>query len=166
MTGRPHARRLRTLALLALGPAPDHRDDLVLPEAWGGRVNVGLDVLPRSAIRQLRATPQRFDVEPEPDPLFDLRRRLHGVLIGGRATLSAALLPTLERECARLRARLFPTGADALRHLIGTALQAGRALDGRRLNPDTDGLAQAWLTAAAFERAATEALVRASWAPP
>jgi hypothetical protein len=163
VVGRVDPRRPHTFALIACGPAPEHEDALVFPETWGATCNLGLDSLPRSAVRDLHANAPRFEAAPEPDPFLALRRRLHALAVGGRAALSPSAAPTVAREAAQLRRRLCASGADALERVSAAALDVGRAIDGRRLHADADTLAEAWLAACLWERTAREALIRDGW---
>jgi hypothetical protein len=156
LTDRP-----RTAALLAVGGAEP--DAVRLPGAWAGRCNLGLDRLARSLLPSAEHEPVRVRLDDRPDPLVALRRRILRLAIGGRATLPPSTLAAVEREAALLERRMMPRGAATLRALAAAACAAERDASGARRTGDSGALAEAWLAAFRYERAAARVLWLASW---
>jgi hypothetical protein len=179
LVGRLRLEQPRTLALLAVGPAPEgepqlpERDPnrrLELPAPWRGRCNLGLDALQATHFRPGLAAPRELAAgslgAPVPDPLAGLRRRLHRIALGGRATLPPEAGAELEREARRLGEAMLPTAAALLRALQRGAVACERTLAGRRREGDPAELARAYLAAGAFERACSRALQERAWLDP
>ena len=135
----------RTVQLLAVGGT-----SLMLPEEWCGRANLGLDVVRASYLTPTHgaAVMAPRDREAVVDPLDALERRLQQVLLGGRATLSAAAWSGCVLDESALIAAQLPTAAELLRRLRGTS---------------ADGLAEAWLAARLYLAAARAHLQRDAW---
>ncbi len=173
LLARVRANRPRTVALLAASsPA------LQLPADWAGRVNLGLDRLTRSHFRTSSPgrQPGTEDAAAAPAtplsqldfteaPLEALRRVALRLVIGGRATLSAAAAHTLEVEAARLRRAELPTAAAQIERLAAAGTATRRTLSGERATPPPDQLARAWTATMLYLRAAGNSLLRAAWLP-
>jgi hypothetical protein len=98
-------------------------------------------------------------------PVHDLalhlvRRHAERVVAGGRAV--QALAAPDER---RLRAARLDTGAGLLRALTTAAQARPRDAFGRPVGDGAAGFADAWLSVAVYEQAASWALNEASWCP-
>jgi hypothetical protein len=119
--------------------------------------------LVRSHLSSAEAEPVRVRLDDATDPLDALRRRLARLALGGRTTIPPESLATVEREAALVERRMMPGGAEALRSCARAACAAERAATGARRGADATALAEAWLDASAYERAATRALRRAMW---
>ena len=92
-----------------------------------------------------------LDAPPVLDPLAPVRRRLERLVLGGRGTLGAAALRSVEHERAALEKRQLGTASTVLHDLAGAALDRTR------------DLALAWLVTSTYERTATRELRRAAW---
>lgn len=174
LVGRLSLEQPRTLALLAIGPAPelegaDRARSLELPAAWRGRCNLGLDALQASHFRPGLSAARELDAPPAgalPDPLAGLRRRIQRVALGGRATLPPEASAELEREARRLGEAMLPTAAALLRALHRGSVACARTLTGTRRDGDPELLARAYLAAGLFERAASRTLQEQAWLGP
>lgn len=140
--------RPRTLAAIALAAGGDA---LALPEAFGGRVNLGLDVLTRAHL----VAPQRFSadvpVDASADPLVTLRRRLVALALGGVRSLPPEAQGRVEAERSQLTTLLMPGAASCLAACHGASARAA------------PHLGDAFLLATTYERAATLHLQRATF---
>jgi hypothetical protein len=145
--GRLNVARPRGVFLLAIGGSALH-----LPEAWRGRVNLGLDRLQAAYLPSLSGTsaiaPPTVVATRANDPLEPLRQRLGQILLAGRAAASPAAWSGYLRDEATLRQTALPTAAELLRRL--------------RQAPPED-LAQAWLAAQIYLSAAESRLQREAW---
>jgi SWIM zinc finger len=164
LVGRVRLDRPRAVTLLAAGgPA------LRLPDAMGGRANLGLDRLTGGHVRATAAAAtlaggERPPTPPGQDtPLRGLRRVLLRAALGGRATLGAAAVQALEAEAHRLRRAQLPTGADLLEGLAAAGVETRRTLTGEHAPPPPDRLARAWTATALYLAAADRSLLRAAW---
>ncbi len=179
LVGRLRLEQPRTLALLAVGPAPegqlllpevDPSRRLELPAAWRGRCNLGLDALQATHFRPGLVAPRELAAgslgAPLPDPLAGLRRRLYRIALGGRAALPPEAGAELEREARRLGEAMLPTAAALLRALQRGAVACERTLAGRRREGDPAELALAYLAAGSFERACSRSLQAQAWLRP
>ncbi|MEU8004605.1 hypothetical protein AB0B66_25885 [Catellatospora sp. NPDC049111] len=160
VVGRPDPGRRATVEALSIGLAPGTGDGLRLPQSWAGHADLGYDRLHRS---QLLSGQQPAAVAGRPpttgDPALQLlRRHLERVVSGGRAV--HALADTQER---RLRQARLDLGAYLLASVTAAARHRPRDVFGRITVDDGDEFARAWLAAAVYERAATQALIEASW---
>ncbi|MGE0708342.1 MAG: hypothetical protein AB7N76_18250 [Planctomycetota bacterium] len=163
--GRCDPLRARTITLLAIAAKPAAERALVLPEAWGGRCNLGLDALNGAHLPGLERTPERFELDPGDDaaPLLPLRRRLERLALGGRTTLAGGAQRALLRDRALLEERALGGAAALLAALAQAAAGDLRAVDGTLAPPDLDALGRAFLAAARYERAARRALWLIGW---
>ncbi|MBL8606910.1 MAG: hypothetical protein JNL38_06300 [Myxococcales bacterium] len=152
----------RTLAAVLAASAPageatavvggEASSQLTLPSEWGGRVCLGLDrlqaahvaVAPGASPRALPEAASRLD------PLAPLRRRLERVALGGSRTLGPGAQRSVDHERGDLGRAMMPEAARALGALAVAAARRER-------------LAEAWLSLAVYERAATRHLLRAAW---
>jgi hypothetical protein len=160
LVGRVRLDRPRVVAPLAVG-AVDATDSLVLPDALGGRVNLGFDRLGTAG-----ATGGKLETPPPAaslDPLLALRRRVERVGLAGAATLPPEAGGELHREAAAFTSRMLGGAATALRDLAAAAHQGDRRADGRRVPVDAERFALAWLRAAAYVDAAERRIAQASW---
>ncbi len=152
LVARPTARP-RTLAALAVGPAPGEAR-LRLPPDWAGRVSLGYDRLQGVHVDGL--APREVEVEETEraiaDPLAPLRRRVERAVLGGRDTLPGAAGGLIARERAALRQHHLRVGAEVLDELY----RAARA-------PDPSAFAIAWTRAATWIEGVEERLARAAW---
>jgi len=87
-----------------------------------------------------------------------VRRHTERVVAGGRAAQALAAADEQRVSAARLE-----TGAGLLRALTTSAQATARDAFGRPLTDASAGFAQAWLSVAVYEQAASWALVEASW---
>jgi hypothetical protein len=144
--GRVAFARPRTVFLLAIGG-----EELRLPEAWLGRVNLGLDRLEAkhlpAADQTTQADAQRLSAG-HVDPLEPLRRRLQQIVLGGRGVTSSVAASGFARDEARLASTQLPTAALLLRRLRQASEQ---------------DLADAWLAARIYLHAAETHLQRQVW---
>jgi hypothetical protein len=145
--GRINFARPRGVFLLAIGGSL-----LQLPEAWRGRVNLGLDRLQPAYLPAPGGTsviaPATVVATRASDPLEPLRQRLGQVLLAGRAAASPAAWSGFLRDEATLRQTALPTAAELLRRL--------REATG-------EDLAEAWLAANIYLTAAESRLQREAW---
>jgi hypothetical protein len=145
--GRIAFARPRGVLLLALGGS-----ELLLPEAWRGRVNLGLDRLQPNFLSAAGGVAQAHHTAREvahgADPLEPLRRRLGQVLLAGRAAASSPTWSGFLRDEATLAHLALPTAAELLRRL--------------RQAPE-ESLAEAWLAAHVYLSAAESRLQREAW---
>ncbi|WP_144125889.1 hypothetical protein [Catellatospora sichuanensis] len=160
VVGRPDPGRRATVEALSIGIAPGTGDGLRLPAAWSGHADLGYDRLHRS---QLLSGQQQAAVAGRPpatgDPALQLlRRHLERVVSGGRGV--HALADDQERRLRRARLDL---GAYLSAELGTAARFRPRDAFGRLTGDDAEGFTRAWLSAAVYERAATQALIEASW---
>ncbi|MEU8080489.1 hypothetical protein AB0B31_34155 [Catellatospora citrea] len=160
VVGRPDPGRRATVEALSIGLAPGAGDQLRLPAAWFGHADLGYDRLHRSQLlsgQLTRAVAGRPPATGDP-ALQLLRRHLERVVGGGRAV--QALADDQERRLRRARLDL---GAYLLAELSAAARFRPRDPFGRLTGDDAEGFTRAWLAAAVYERAATQALIEASW---
>ena len=162
MTSRPAWRSVFPVSTTsATASATPEAPRLALPPDWGGRVCLGLDRLQSAHIARAGEAGPSLGPSPPvasvasvasvaPDPLAALRRRLQRVAMGGARTLGAGAMRSVEHERAALVRAMMPRAADGLGALAVAA--------GRRAR-----LADAWLSLAVYERAATRHLWRAAW---
>jgi hypothetical protein len=152
LVARPAGRR-RTLAVLAVAPAPGETR-LQLPDDWGGRASLGYDQLRGANVEGLAAREVEVALTEDdaPDPLAPLRRRVERVVLGGRHTLPGAAAPSVEREVASLRANQLSGGAE----LLSALFRAGRA-------PEPEVLPNEWLRAATWLDVVGAQLATADW---
>lgn len=159
--GRARLDRPRQLAPLAVGVV-DGAESLALPEALGGRANLGFERLGSAGVTAAAAlaTPP---VPTLPDPLLALRRRIDRVGLAGAATLPPEAAAEVHREAVGFEQRLLPGAALAVRTLAAAAHAGDRRVDGRRAGVDADRFALAWLRAAVYVVAADRHIARAAW---
>ncbi len=149
LVGRDVPGRPRTVTGLAIAPTADA--PLLLPAAWAGRVNLGLDRLTTAHLPSLAAAP--LDLEGEvraDDPLAPLRRRVERALLGGVASLPGEAITEVARDAVRLRAAMAGAGADVLAALSGAARRPER-------------FAATWLAAARYLAVADGERARRAW---
>jgi hypothetical protein len=142
-----------------LAPAPAAEASLVLPAAWGGRVNLGLDQLQAAYVRGGGASgvaPALAVFAPGVDPLAPLRRRGQQVLLGGRASISGSTWSGVARDESSLQRNHLPTAAQLLAALRSAPQESNGAVRG-------DRLALAWLAARNYLNAASNRLQRLAW---
>ena len=158
LVGRPDPVRPQVVHPLALAAA-----DLALPGDWAGHLDLGLDRLGR---KHFAAEPADGPLgEAPPAPAGDLalhlvRRHVERVVSGGRAVQALAA-----PDEHRVRAARLETGAGLLRALTTAAGHRPRDPFGRPLTDDAATFAQAWLSVAVYEQAASWAFSEASWLP-
>ncbi|MEV0457104.1 hypothetical protein [Catellatospora methionotrophica] len=160
VVGRPDPARRATVEALSIGVAPGTGDGLRLPAAWSGHADLGYDRLHRSQLLSGRQGPAVAGRPPATgDPALQLlRRHLERVVSGGRAV--HALADDQERRLRRARLDL---GAHLLAELASAARSRPRDPFGRLTGDDAENFTRAWVAAAVYERAATQALIEASW---
>lgn len=160
VVGRPDPGRRATVEALSIGLAPGTGDGLRLPQSWAGHADLGYDRLHRSQLLSGQQPPAVAGRPPTTgDPALQLlRRHLERVVSGGRAV--HALADTQER---RLRQARLDLGAHLLASVTAAARHRPRDVFGRITADDGDEFARAWLAAAVYEAAATQALIEASW---
>lgn len=178
LLARPGA-ALRVIARVV----PDRPDRVhVLAASWTGhegrtvRADLGLRPLNRSHVPATSAGTPAGGADgsaPAADPapgtppslpveLDLLRRAVDRAVAGGRSVSAAAADGGLP---ARLRAVGLTTGADRVQALAEAAADRRHDVLGRLLPADPEGFALAWLAAAVYAAAASEALVLAAWTP-
>ncbi|MBS2534356.1 hypothetical protein KGQ20_16420 [Catenulispora sp. NF23] len=154
--------------VLPIAVSPDPTQSILrLPEAWQGRVCLGVDRLHSSMITPGDDTPDRAaQLPPRPTdataaiPLHHLRTAVERTAAGGRR---AARLASVHDDARRLAAAGMPHAAAVLTHLATTAAAPDRDAYGRAV-PETVGVfAQAWLGAALFASAAAAHLAVTAW---
>lgn len=155
LVGHISAERPRTLAAVTIEAGPDA---LALPESFGQRVNLGLDVLRRAYLIDPRKKSLDFQAHAALDPLAPLRRRLVALSLHGIASLPSEAITRSDAERAQLRKALMPNAADALGALSEACLLAHNRRPNARLQ-----LTEAFLAAASYEHSATLALRRATF---
>jgi hypothetical protein len=160
LVARPDPARPQTVHPLALSTA-----GLALPADWGGHLDLGLDRLRRKHFPDGAAAAQPT-AEPAPIPAPDLalhlvRRTAERVVAGGRAV--QALSHRGDEQ--RIRAARLDGGAALVRTLTTAAGHRPRDAFGRPVAEDGAGFAQAWLSVAIYEQAASWAFVEAAWLP-
>ena len=111
--------------------------------------------LARERLRQL------LESQPEIDPLERLRRRLARAVMGGQSTLGDVAWDSINKDAGLLRRMQLPTAAQLLTKLAVAARLGGEKSDANERH--TDDIAQAWLAAATYERAASRRLARLRW---
>ena len=141
-----------TVEAIAVGAADGDGAGLELPESLGGRIDLGFERLPRTALRR-EAVPEVTPRHRTPDVLDPLMRRLDRLVVGGRSTLGEPSRRGVERDLVVLRRRHFPTGAAVLDALSVTAI--GRT--------DQAQLAERWLAAVTYARVAHRRVAAARW---
>jgi hypothetical protein len=158
--GRVLTDRPRSLALLAVGPAPGEADGptLALPPEWTGRANLGVDALQSAHVAGAGPGPVELPDAGQaalPDPLDPLARRLGQALTGGRVTQGETAWAGIDRDAALLRRRHLPGAAQRLEELRAAAL---RGQPGGR-----ERFALAWTAAWTYHVGARNRLSRTSW---
>ncbi|MBB5078506.1 hypothetical protein [Nonomuraea endophytica] len=94
-------------------------------------------------------------------PLTPLRRVLHRVAMGGRATAGPTAAATIAATAARLRRDQLPTAAALLERLAGRAAAVRRTVTGESLPEPPGELARVWSAAMTYaERAEGELTLR------
>ena len=149
--GRPLPDRPGTMELLAVGEEED--GGLGLPRPWAGRANLGLDHLTRAHAGPSQPPPATTQRRPSPDVLDPLTRRLDRMVVGGRATMGETARHGVDEDVHLLRRRHLPTAAASLADLAEVA--AART--------DAAALADRWLAAVTYERAAHRRLSGIRW---
>jgi len=140
LVGRPVVDRPR--ALVGLGVAALA---FTLPEAWGGKVNLGLDRLTTSMAPLSQAAPVALDVASADavDALTPLRRRVERLVLGGVGSLPGEARARVDQEARRLADASATGGAALLTHLADAAI-------GARRPQGAAALATAWLATATY----------------
>jgi hypothetical protein len=150
--------------------------ELPVPDAWAGRVNLGLDRIPAAEDVAAPADPAPIDTPDDLAPasataavfaadqtsLHLVRSHVEQAVSAGRAITRTA---TLERDTARLDRDALHTAAGLLRAL---SAQAVSVRDEFQRPVDTadhprDGYPLAWLSAAVYAQAAAEELTVSRW---
>lgn len=175
VVGRVRLGEARHIAALAVAPAAQEiapaagetsEPSLALPEPWGSRVCLGMDLLTRSFFANMPSNhgPQ-FTSENllAVDPLAGLRRVIERSVLGGMATLPPEARPTIRRHAAQLQASMMPAAAALLLALLDAALIRGRDQEGKRAGVEALRFAEHWSRAARYEAAAAVSLQRALW---
>ncbi|MFZ5894578.1 MAG: hypothetical protein ACOY0T_26175 [Myxococcota bacterium] len=147
--------RPRTLAAITLQA---DSDALALPETMAQRVNLGLERLKRSELVQPTRARVDFHTGAALDPLAVLRRRLISLALNGANSLPPEAAPRIERDRAALHDAVMSGAADALGALARASFAARHARTQGGL-----ALAEAYVSAASYERAATLAIRRATF---
>lgn len=155
-----------------------HDAGLSVPEAWSGRVNLGLDRIPDPEEGDERAAPEvaesGLEAEPAGQPPLPIahavdRTALHLVRSHVEQTASAgraiARTAMLDRDCARLTREALHTAAALLRDLQAQAVPVRDEFQRPVATPGhpNDGYARAWLAAAVYAQAAAEDLTVSRW---
>ncbi|MBL7254257.1 hypothetical protein [Paractinoplanes lichenicola] len=168
----PYVGNLRLLATQAQGhpvriigrfTGPARIDALAVAAAWlppsyGGHADLGAQRLTRADV----PGPTPCDPPPPPrpaPPLHLVRHQLERVVATGRA----ALLSGAEQDARRLAAAHLTTAAAVVEALAAAGVRRTRDVFGRLDPHDSEHLAQAWLTAAVYERAASAESTRVAW---
>ncbi|MDY7085125.1 MAG: hypothetical protein SYR96_08480 [Actinomycetota bacterium] len=103
--------------------------------------------------------PESSSVVGAAPPLHLVRHQLERVVATGRA----ALLSGAEEDARRLSAAHLVTAATVVRALGAAGVRRTRDVFGRLDPHDAERLADAWLTAAVYEQAATAEATRVAW---
>jgi hypothetical protein len=155
VVGHVLPQRTRTIAPIAIEA---DANALVLPESFGRRVNLGLDILSRSQLVAPKTIPFELAAAASPDPLSTVRRRLIGVALGGTRALPPEAFTRIDAERAVLAATLMPTAATALGTLAAACTRAAKKRD-----TASPRLYESFLALSCYERAATLSLQRAAF---
>lgn len=151
IAARPRPDAPRTVELIAVGEVAG--GGLSLPARWNGRANLGFDRLTRAHAERRELVASRSSRRPSPDVLDPLTRRLERMVIGGRMTLGDTARKGVDQDVALLRRRHLRTGAAVLADLADVA----------SARTDAAELADRWLAAITYERAATRRVAGARW---
>ncbi|WP_328476300.1 hypothetical protein OHA21_21540 [Actinoplanes sp. NBC_00393] len=135
-----------------------------LPERHGGHLDLGAGPLtradlPTSAPEAMPDRPATGPPPPPAPPLHLLRHQLERVVSAGRP----ALLTGVGDDARRLGDAHLGAAAAVLAGLGAAGVRRTRDVFGRLDPHDAELLAQAWLTAAVYEQAATRAATRTAW---
>ena len=139
------------MELLAIGE--DEGGGLSLPGAWAGRANLGLDHLTRGNAATSQPAPAIAPRQILPDVLDPLTRRLDRLVIGGRATMGDTSRRGVDQDIALFRRRHLRTAATSLADLASVAAARN----------DASALAESWLAAVTYERAAHRRISGHRW---
>ena len=133
-----------------------------LPEAWNGRVNVGLDAL-QGAHLPNRPAPAigGWASSYDDDGMDPLRRRMRAIALGGRHGRAGDR--EAARDAARLLGNLLPTAACLLDGLVLACSPSDVDHLGTRFPTDPQPLARAYLAAAVYEQAARSRYLESRW---
>ncbi|MET9303292.1 hypothetical protein ABZX66_28635 [Micromonospora aurantiaca] len=129
-----------------------------LPNRFAGHIDLGVDQLQRADLPGAATTEPPDADQPQP-PLHLLAHHLQRVVAAGRS----ALIPDVDRDLRALLDAQLPTAASVLRELRRAGHRRSRDAFGRLNQQDSTALAGAWLTAAAYQHAATTAAAAGSW---
>jgi hypothetical protein len=160
-------------AALAVAPDPAEAQDdevdtpkLKLPLKWSGHVNLGLDRLQRGHLTAAERAPVVLSVPTEheqDDGLEPLRRRVRGMVLGGRHSLPTGSVNALARDARQLHSQSQPVAACLLGNLAQSAIETETSLLGVRFPADAGSLAERWLACAHYEVAARRAFHKRTW---
>jgi hypothetical protein len=139
--------------------------DVVFPETWQGRCNVGIDRLEPSMLRTNAQTVESRSLEAPAQyrPSDDARRALERVTAVGMVALRSAQAQDLERTAARLHQQGMTHGSRYFRDLVRLSFLNERNVDGRLRPAPVDQSASAWLACAVWEREFRRRLALAAW---
>ena len=159
----------RTLKPVAVGAE-------FFPPEWQGRCNLGCDRLQAAFFSRLQGPPSRgagrgneaesaklASNQEGLEVLEPLRRRLHRMVLAGRASFPQEAGREVKREVTLLEARMLGCGAALLAELHEAARDSGRDWSGRLLPGDPGRLGRAWLAAMRYLSGANRSLVRSAW---
>ncbi|GAB2617676.1 hypothetical protein Aab01nite_31120 [Paractinoplanes abujensis] len=129
-----------------------------LPPSYGGHADLGAQRLTRADVPGSTAAGPPVPPFAGP-PLHLVRHQLERVVATGRA----ALLAGAELDARRLAGAHLATAAAVVTGLAAAGVRRTRDVFGRLDPHDSQHLAQAWLTAAVYEQAATAEATRVAW---
>jgi hypothetical protein len=151
LAGRPLPDRAGTMELLAIGE--EEGGGLSLPRSWATRANLGLDRLARANAAPHEPAPPIAQRHVLPDVLEPLTRRLDRMVVGGRATMGDTSRRGVGQDIVLFRRRHLPTAAISLADLAVVATTRN----------DASALADSWLAAVTYERAAHRRISGNRW---
>jgi hypothetical protein len=151
VVAKPRPDEPRTIELVAIGEVAG--GGLSLPPRWEGRANLGFDRLTRAHAERREPVATGSTARAAPDVLDPLTRRLERMVIGGRMTLAETARRGVLQDVALLRRRHLRTGAAVLANLAEVA----------SARTDSAVLADRWLAAITYERAASRRVAGARW---
>ncbi|MCO8273226.1 SWIM zinc finger family protein [Actinoplanes sp. TRM 88003] len=129
-----------------------------LPERYGGHVDLGAQRLTRADVPGGAESPGVPAERPSP-PLHLVRHQLERVVAAGRT----ALLSGVDNDVRRLADAHLGTASAVVAALEAAGVRRTRDVFGRLDPHDAQLLAEAWLTAAAYEQAAAAEATRQAW---
>ncbi|NBE84177.1 hypothetical protein [Micromonospora rubida] len=172
VVGRLDPDRASTLHPLAVGPVPGAATTLRLPADWHGRADLGYDKIqgghlpPREPASMTEPVLGAGVDAVAESPLWRVRRLVELAVSGGRRAVVEAARSEGAGLTGTLRRAGFTTAAAVAAALADESDRRGRDVFGRRIDPDPDRYAWAWLATTAHLAATERELIRSSWTAP